>query len=84
MPEQEDLVRTADELMTPDPQCIAGDDDVAGAARLMRSQGVGALPVLADDGAVTGVISQADVARHLSAGEIGHTVGSISGRADVS
>lgn len=55
------LERKGHEVLTATPQ-----DRMADVARTMAEQGVGALVVTEDDGAVVGIISERDVVRHVA------------------
>ena len=56
---------------------IGADDSVEEALRTMTEHGVRRLPVI-DGHELVGIVSQADVARHLSADQLGHLVEAIS------
>ena len=56
---------------------IGADDSVEEALRTMTEHGVRRLPVI-DGHELVGIVSQADVARHLSADQIGHLLEAIS------
>ncbi|MGK5531882.1 CBS domain-containing protein [Streptomyces sp. URMC 129] len=49
-------------VCTPDPVCVAPEDEVGTAARLMRTHAVRRLPVVSGNG-VVGVVSLGDLAR---------------------
>lgn len=53
---------TAREIMTADPHTLREGQSVVDAARLMRDQGVGAVPVVAQDGSLTGIVTDRDLA----------------------
>ncbi|MCS5733388.1 CBS domain-containing protein [Herbiconiux daphne] len=52
---------TARDIMTPDPEGIRESHTLREAAVLMRDLDVGALPILADDGDLVGVITDRDI-----------------------
>ena len=52
---------TARDLMTPAPVCIRAEDTVYDAAVRMAQQDVGALPILGDGDAVSGMITDRDI-----------------------
>ncbi len=58
--------KRVDQAMTRDPQSIAPLTPVSEAARLMRSQGVGSVPVV-DDGRLVGMVTDRDIALRLVA-----------------
>lgn len=68
---------TAGSLAEGKPVTVGADDDVREALRMMQDHQVRRLPVI-DGHRLVGIISQADVARSLSAGETGETVAEIS------
>jgi len=51
----------ARDIMTPDPVTISPDTTVTDAAHLMAEKRVGALPVLDDQGALVGLVSEGDL-----------------------
>jgi CBS domain-containing protein len=57
---------TVEDLMTRDPVTVTADDTVHEAAHRMVEHNVNRLPVVDQSGAVTGVISRADVVRALA------------------
>jgi CBS domain-containing protein len=59
------------------PVTIGADDDIREALEVMQQYQVRRLPVI-DGHDLVGIISQADVARELSAGQTGETVAEIS------
>lgn len=69
-------VRAA-ELADGKPVTIGADDSVEEALRTMKEHGVRRLPVI-DDQRLVGMVSQADVARHLPEGAVGDLVEAIS------
>jgi len=52
---------TARELMTTGARCASVDDTVMQAARMMRDQGVGALPICGEDDRLKGMITDRDI-----------------------
>jgi CBS domain-containing protein len=56
------------EIMTPAPLTIRADATVREAAQLMLSSKVSGLPVLDDDGAVIGIITESDIFRMVAKG----------------
>ena len=68
---------TAGDLAEGKPVTVGADDDVRIALEMMQKHQVRRLPVI-DDHKLVGIISQADVARELSAGQTGETVAEIS------
>ena len=68
---------TAGDLAEGKPVTVGADDDVRVALEMMQKHQVRRLPVI-DDHKLVGIISQADVARELSAGQTGETVAEIS------
>ncbi|MFC6422537.1 CBS domain-containing protein [Ornithinimicrobium tianjinense] len=72
---------TAREIMTAAMHTVTEDQSLAEAATLMRDQGVGALPVLAADGSLRGIVTDRDlVVRGLAEGAdpASTTVGSLA------
>jgi CBS domain-containing protein len=62
------MAMRVEDVMTPAPRTVASSASVVEAARLMRDEDVGALPV-ADDGQVVGVVTDRDlVVRVLAEG----------------
>ncbi|WP_309128350.1 CBS domain-containing protein [Microbacterium sp.] len=59
------------------PITVSADDDIEAAVEVMRRHQVRRVPVIADHHLV-GIISQADIARHLGAETTGETVERIS------
>jgi CBS domain-containing protein len=49
------------EIMSPDVQCAAPDDNLVEAAAIMRDLGVGAVPVCDDRGQVVGMLTDRDI-----------------------
>ena len=68
---------TAGSLGEGKPVTIGADDDIREALEMMQKHQVRRLPVI-DDHKLVGIISQADVARELSASQTGETVAEIS------
>ncbi len=54
-------IQVAEEIMTPNPLTIAPGADLADAAALMYEQGIGALPVVNDDGELVGIVTKVDI-----------------------
>ncbi|AKF02938.1 CBS domain-containing protein [Sandaracinus amylolyticus] len=50
-----------EEIMTRDPRCCAPQDDVSTAARIMWEQDCGVVPVVDDEGAPVGMITDRDI-----------------------
>src|SRR3954454_643111 len=69
------------ELAEGKPVTIGADDSVQEALRTMSEHGVRRLPVI-DGHKLVGIVSQADVARHLPDESIGQLVESISSASD--
>ena len=57
---------------------INADDDLASALQLMASHQVRRLPVVDDDGALVGILTQADVARQAKDKDSGQMLQDIS------
>jgi CBS domain-containing protein len=70
---------TAEELAQGTPACVEASADIADVLRLMEERQIRRVPVLADLRLV-GMISEADVARHLSESRVGHFVETITAR----
>ena len=68
---------TAGSLAEGPPLTIGADVDIREALEVMQDQQVRRLPVI-DDRRLVGIISQADIARELSAVQTGETVAEIS------
>lgn len=68
---------TAGSLAEGKPVTIGADDDIRDALTVMQDHQVRRLPVI-DGHDLVGIISQADIARELSATETGETVAEIS------
>ena len=68
---------TAGSLAEGKPLTIGADVDIREALEIMQDQQVRRLPVI-DDHRLVGIISQADIARELSAVQTGETVAEIS------
>jgi CBS domain-containing protein len=76
---QHAIAGTVGQLMTHDPLTVAEDSPVIDAAELMDTFDVTGLPVIDNDGALVGVVSQTDLVRaastrHLWSGWPGFTV----------
>ncbi|WP_448811171.1 CBS domain-containing protein [Agromyces bauzanensis] len=68
---------TAGSLADGEPMTIGADDDIREALQVMQNYQVRRLPVI-DGHDLVGIISQADIARSLSASATGETVAEIS------
>ncbi len=68
---------TVSELADGKPVTIGADDAVEEVLRTMKEHGVRRLPVI-DGHELVGIVSQADVARHLPEGAVGDLVEAIS------
>ena len=68
---------TAGSLAEGKPVTIGADDDIRDALTLMQARRVRRLPVI-DGHDLVGIVSQADIARELSATQTGETVAEIS------
>lgn len=77
--------KSIQEAMTPNPTAVGADTSAQEAARQMKSEDVGALPIV-EDGRLTGMITDRDLAiRVLAEGKGGETpVGEIASRDVVS
>jgi CBS domain-containing protein len=69
---------TVREVATMRVVTINPDQDLGEALRLMAQNQVRRLPVLEDDGRLSGIVAQADVARHASDQQTGEVVEEIS------
>jgi CBS domain-containing protein len=49
------------EIMTPDPRCVSPGESIQAAARIMRDEDTGAVPVV-EDGKVLGMVTDRDIA----------------------
>ena len=70
-------MKTASDIMTPDPACCAPDAPLGAVARLMVQHNCGEIPVVDTDGQLIGVVTDRDiVCRVLAAGKnpLDHTV----------
>ena len=70
-------MKTAGDIMTPDPACCAPDAPLGAVARLMVQHNCGEVPVVDTDGQLIGVVTDRDiVCRVLAAGKnpLEHTV----------
>jgi CBS domain-containing protein len=61
------MAKQVSDVMTPGVQSVRMSDTAAEAARLMRDNDIGSLPVLGDNGAPVGVITDRDLAVRLVA-----------------
>ena len=48
------------DVMTPDPRCVTPNDSIADAARIMRDEDTGAVPVV-EDGKPVGILTDRDI-----------------------
>ena len=64
----------AADVMTRQVQTVGPADDISVAATLMVDKGLNPIPVLAD-GRLRGIISRADIIRHILAQEVGGSAG---------
>jgi CBS domain-containing protein len=62
--------QTVQEAMTPNPTAITPDTTLQEAARLMKTEDVGALPIV-EDGRLTGVVTDRDIAIRAVAEGVG-------------
>ncbi|PZU43813.1 MAG: CBS domain-containing protein [Arsenicicoccus sp.] len=67
---------TAREIMTPQAYTVSDSASLVEAATLMRDHGVGALPVVSSDGALTGIITDRDIV--VSGVAASHDVGAVA------
>ncbi|MCQ4161426.1 CBS domain-containing protein [Roseomonas sp. GC11] len=65
---------TAKDLMTPDVVTVPPETPVLAIAQLLADRGISAVPVLSGDGAVLGIVTEADLIRRL-AGQGDHQMG---------
>jgi CBS domain-containing protein len=72
------LDRTAADVMSPDVQCCAGDDDVDDVLRDMGDQQIRRLPVVDDDQRLVGIVSLGDLSREAKPKEAGKSLKDIS------
>ena len=72
-------VMTAEELGSGAPACVEADADIRDVLRLMEEHRIQRVPVISELRLV-GMISEADVARHLSESRVGHFVEMITAR----
>jgi CBS domain-containing protein len=69
------------DLMTPDPVSCVPDDEIEDLRQVMVQQMVRRVPVVDEDGALVGIVAQADIAREEGAAsdrEVGRIVEAIS------
>ena len=68
---------TAGDVMTPSPVVAKQEDDALWALKVMRDRGVRRLPVVDDEGALTGLLSFDDLMQHLGTtlGDIAQVIG---------
>jgi CBS domain-containing protein len=55
------MAKSVQEVMTASPRSVSAGDSVVEAARLMRDEDIGSLPVI-DDGHVVGIVTDRDIA----------------------
>ncbi|WP_223880629.1 CBS domain-containing protein [Roseococcus microcysteis] len=63
---------TARDLMTPDVVTVPPETPVVAMAKLMADRGISAVPVLAADGALLGLVTEADLIRRLADEDVEH------------
>lgn len=63
---------TARDLMTPDVVTVPPETPVVAMAKLMADRGISAVPVLAADGALLGLVTEADLIRRLADEDVAH------------
>lgn len=63
-------MRSCNDVMTPDPSCIAAAQTVRSAAEMMKLEDVGAIPVVEDENSrkLTGMITDRDIVVNVIAG----------------
>lgn len=66
------------DIMTPNPVTTDADGDVEEAVRLMEKHRVRRIVAVDRNGSCVGIVSQADIARHLGEREIGEVVEELS------
>ncbi len=66
---------TARDLMTPDVVTVPPETPVVAMARLMADRGISAVPVLGPDGALLGLVTEADLIRRLADEDVEHRPG---------
>ena len=54
-------MKTARDIMTPDPACVRDSDTVLHAARRMAREDVGALPICGEDNKLKGMLTDRDI-----------------------
>jgi len=77
---------TAREIMSTEPQWVGADVSVADAARRLREEGIGALPICDGDGHLQGVVTDRDIAVKVVAEDRDPTqtaVGELAGQGEV-
>lgn len=65
---------TARDIMHPRAECIGEHMTLAEAAQKMLTLDIGALPICGDDDRLVGMITEADLARHLPDAVVGRFV----------
>lgn len=63
---------TARDLMTPDVVTVPPETPVVAMAKLMADRGISAVPVLAADGVLLGLVTEADLIRRLADEDVEH------------
>lgn len=66
---------TARDLMTPDVVTVPPETPVVAMARLMAERGISAVPVLGPEGALLGLVTEADLIRRLADEDVEHRPG---------
>jgi CBS domain-containing protein len=72
------LTLTASSVMSSPAITVTADKDVAEVVKLMEERQIRRVPVVDRSGALVGMVSQADVARHHSKSETGELVREVS------
>jgi acetoin utilization protein AcuB len=60
------LIPTAENVMTPNPRVIEGNEDAATAARVLVENGIGGMPVVNRKGDMIGLITKFDFVKALA------------------
>lgn len=60
------LTRPAREVMRPDPMTVRPGTRIDEAARLLVAHAISSLPVVAEDGALVGIVTSRDLLRHYT------------------
>lgn len=74
---KEASMKTVRDVMTPSPATLRSSDPVAQAARVMRDEDVGSVPVI-DEGTIAGIITDRDIATKVVAEGIDPDTASVS------